>query len=303
LTASTVSSCRTRATESGRSHQLNRNDAVQQTLNIIGAGHVGRVFGRLFSLQAGLTVQDVLNRSQASAEAALAFIGSGRVVADMHAMRRADIYLLAVSDDQIEHCAGQLAQHGLLDAATVVFHCSGALSSQALAAAAAAGAACASLHPVRSFADPARVASDFDATFCSLEGDARALAVLQPAVLAIGGRALTIDASSKTLYHAASVFASNYLSSLADVALRTYAAAGIEPALAAELAAPLMRETLDNILRLGPAAALSGPIARGDFKTVARQQAALSAWDSEAGALYQAFVAPTAALARRKAAL
>lgn len=267
------------------------------TLNIAGAGHVGRVFGRL--LGASFEVQDVLARSPASAEGAVAFIGSGRPCSAVHEMRRADITLLAVPDDQIGAVCAQLAAHGVLDGA-IVFHCSGAKSSAELASAAACGAQVASVHPIRSFADPGAVARDFAGTYCGVEGDAQALAVLEPALRALGAVPVAIDAAAKTVYHAAAVFASNYLVTVVDAALRAYQAAGIAEPVARALAQPLATETLANVFRLGPEAALSGPIARGDLATVARQQAAVSAWDAPSGALYEALAASTTALARRK---
>jgi predicted short-subunit dehydrogenase-like oxidoreductase (DUF2520 family) len=69
---------------------------------------------------------------------------------------------------------------------------------------------------------------------------------------------------------------------------------------ARELARPLATETLANVFRLGPETALSGPIARGDGATVARQQAAVDAWDPATGALYDALATATWDLARRK---
>jgi predicted short-subunit dehydrogenase-like oxidoreductase (DUF2520 family) len=102
------------------------------------------------------------------------------------------------------------------------------------------------------------------------------------------------------VYHAAAVFASNYLVTLVDAALRAYQAAGIPEPVARELAQPLAMETLANAFRLGPAAALSGPIARGDMATVARQHGAVEGWDGATGQLYQALIAPTLDLARRK---
>jgi predicted short-subunit dehydrogenase-like oxidoreductase (DUF2520 family) len=207
--------------------------------------------------------------------------------------------MLAVGDDQIEPVCAALAQAGLLDQA-VVFHCSGARESGALQAAAQAGALTASVHPVRSFADPEAVAASFDRTFCGIEGHAGALALLGPAFSAIGARLVPIDAAAKTVYHAASVFASNYLVTVLDTALRAYQSAGIPPEIARELARPLATETLDNVFRLGPEAALSGPIARGDLATVARQLAAVTQWDDASGALYDALAQATAGLARRK---
>jgi predicted short-subunit dehydrogenase-like oxidoreductase (DUF2520 family) len=109
-----------------------------------------------------------------------------------------------------------------------------------------------------------------------------------------------IDPSAKTVYHAAAVFASNYLVTVLDAALRAYEAAGVSPEVARELARPLAGEALANVFRLGPEAALSGPVARGDFATVARQQEAVTRWDAATGSLYEALVPATADLARRK---
>jgi predicted short-subunit dehydrogenase-like oxidoreductase (DUF2520 family) len=272
---------------------------VAPTLNIIGAGHVGRVLGRLFAASGSFEVRDVLTRSMPSALEAVGFIGAGRAVGQLAGMRPADAYMLAVGDDQIAPVCAALAAGGALGGA-LVFHCSGAKSSAELAAAAEGGAFTASVHPIRSFADPGQVARDFAGTWCGVEGDARAVDALNPALAAIGAQPVAIDAAAKTVYHAASVFASNYLVTVLDAALRAYQAAGIAPQVARELARPLASETLANVFRLGPEAALSGPIARGDVDTVARQQAAVECWDGPTGDLYRALAEATASLARRK---
>ena len=269
------------------------------TLNIIGAGKVGRVLGRLFAASGAFRVQDVLTRSHASAANSVVFIGAGRPVAALAEMRTADAWMLAVTDDQIESTCAQLAAlHPL--GKVVVFHCSGAKSSRDLHDAARVGAHTASVHPVRSFADPHYVAQHFADTFCGVEGDARALAMLGESLAAIGARAVPIDAAAKTVYHAASVFASNYLGTVMDAALRAYQAAGMSEQTARALAGPLATETLANVLAMGPSKALTGPIARGDMATVARQQSALDEWDGATGNLYRALAEATAALARRR---
>ena len=268
-------------------------------LNIVGAGHVGRVLGRLFAASGSLQVQDVLTRSLASAHEAVEFMQAGHAVDAMSQMRRADIWMLAVGDDQLAPVCAQLAATGLLSGA-LVFHCSGARSSAELKAAADAGARVGSVHPVRSFADPAAVADDFAGTFCGIEGD---LAALLPALARIGARTVVIDAAAKTVYHAAAVFASNYLVTVLDAALRAYQAAGIPEEVARELARPLASETLANVFRLGPAAALSGPIARGDIVTVAQQQRAVDGWDGPTGVLYAALADATTLLAQKKRAV
>lgn len=277
-------------------------------LNVIGCGKVGRVLARLFAQQQVFAVQDILNRSPESTAQAVQWVGSGTACPSVAQLRPAKVWMLSLADDQILAALEAVlavqaqAQTQLLRAGDIVFHCSGALASSHMRAVLPQGVLIASLHPVRSFADPHSVLNNFAGTFCSIEGDSAALAVLLPALQAIAAQPLQISAEHKSLYHAASVFACNYLTSLLDVAQRTWQQAGIAPEQARQLAEPLVRETVDNIFRLGAAQALTGPIARGDLQTVARQQQALEEWDKDAAELYRAFTATTLDLAARKRA-
>ncbi|MDO9218604.1 MAG: DUF2520 domain-containing protein, partial [Lacisediminimonas sp.] len=127
---------------------------------------------------------------------------------------------------------------------------------------------------------------------------ALALAVLNPAFQAIGGRLVTILAEHKTLYHAAAVIASNYLVTLADAALQAYEGAGVPREQALQMLQPLMHNTMDNIFRAGPEAALSGPVARGEWQMVDRQQEALAAYRPALGEFYGQLAQHTARLAQ-----
>jgi predicted short-subunit dehydrogenase-like oxidoreductase (DUF2520 family) len=64
--------------------------------------------------------------------------------------------------------------------------------------------------------------------------------------------------------------------------------------------APLVRETMENVFRMGAEAALTGPIARGDMATASRQQQAVAAADPAHGQLYEQFMRLTADLAARR---
>jgi len=259
-----------------------------KTLNIIGCGAVGRVVGRLFQ-QAGLAeVQDVLNRSLASAKDAVAFIGAGRPVADYAELRPAELYLIAASDQALAGCAHSLAGSGVLRPGDVAWQLSGALPSAVLAPLREAGGAIASVHPVRSFADPAASCAEFAGTWCGIEGDAAAVALLSEAFAALGGRIFPVDPEFKTVYHAGAVLVCNYLTSLVEVGLRAYQRGGLPRETALQVMEPLMRGTLDNIFRVGPAEALTGPIARGDAALVSAQLVALDGWDGEVALIYRA---------------
>ena len=111
-------------------------------------------------------------------------------------------------------------------------------------AASVRGAAIASIHPIRSFAVPEKIIHDFAGTYGGIEGDQRALDILAPLFTAIDAQLVTIKSEEKILYHAAAVFASNYLVTLLDTAVRTYAQVGIpqDVALKIELA-PLVKTT------------------------------------------------------------
>lgn len=273
---------------------------LRRTLSIIGCGNLGKTLGRLWTDANSVTMQDVLNRSAESAAQAVAYIGAGRPASGLMDLRHADIFLLACPDDQLTACCNALATTGVLLPGTVVFHCSGALRSSALMAAANHGALIASIHPIRSFAAPDQVIRSFSGTYCGTEGDLDAIAILENLFSAIGGILVPINADAKTVYHAAAVFASNYLVTLIDVSLDAYLKAGIPRETALRLMEPLVRETIDNIFRLGPADALSGPIARGDVKTVVRQYRAVKTWDKRRAGLYKILGRLTSEIAKRR---
>jgi predicted short-subunit dehydrogenase-like oxidoreductase (DUF2520 family) len=273
---------------------------LNASLSIIGAGKLGQTLGRLWSASAALRLQDVLNRSQVNAQSAVEFIGGGRAVSDYTALHPADIYLIATPDDRIAASCAALAQAGVLSPDSIVFHCSGALPSSCLQAAIELGAAVASIHPIRSFASPEQVAQNFAGTWCGMEGDRRALDVLAPAFETIGAKTVAIGTETKIHYHAGAVFACNYLVTLLDVARQSYERAGIAPDIALQMMAPLVRETMENVFRMGAEAALTGPIARGDMATASRQQQAVAAADPAHGQLYEQFMRLTADLAARR---
>lgn len=272
---------------------------MRPSLTIIGCGNVGKSLGRLWHANGAVSVSQVLNRSLESAKEAIAFMGAGIPAADWSELRPADLYLVSVPDERIESCSRQLAATGVLKPQNIVFHCSGSLPSHIMRDVLASGACAASVHPIRSFASPEQVVASFDGTWCGMEGTARALPGLESLFGAIGARTVAIDGSAKMLYHAAAVFASNYLVTLADVALETYEQAGIPRETGQQMIAPLMRKTVDNLISMGPERALSGPIARGDWRTVAQQLRAIEAWNPERANLYRQLAERTKALASR----
>lgn len=256
-------------------------------LNVIGAGRVGRTLASLWEEKHTFAVQDVLDGTPEGARSAAAFIGDGNPTETVHAMRPADVWMITTPDRRIVPACDSILASGLLRAGDIVFHCSGSLGSAELVQASAVGAHVASVHPLKTFAEARDAVRTFAGTYCAAEGDAAALEVLNAAFERIGGRVLTLDARFKTLYHAASVIVCNYLTALIEAGLQCYGKAGLAREAASAMIEPIVRETVDNVFKLGPARALTGPISRGDENVVARHVEALSAWDPRLAALYR----------------
>lgn len=246
------------------------------SLNIIGAGHLGKSIAALLVKNKLIQVGSVCNRTKASTLSAIAFIGQGSYCAEIKQLPRADLTLVSVPDDRIADCCEQLADNKTLGAGEIVFHCSGALSSEILSPLKARKVFVASVHPMSSFADPQLSVSQYQNIYCALEGDQEALACLDPLFRGIGSKTFPLKKEKKTLYHAAGVFASNYLVTLAHQSYLCLDEAGVGEEQALQMILGIMRGTLDNIESLSSFdKALTGPIQRADRETLARHMSVL----------------------------
>lgn len=258
-----------------------------KTLNIIGSGRVGRACGRLWTRARVFEIQDVLTRSQESAEEGVKFIGAGQAVGGLGEMRSADAWMIATRDDAIVPSCVTLAATDKITPDDIVFHVSGATPSGDLKPVKARGALIASVHPIKTFTDAEAAARTFPGTFCSAEGDEEALRVLKPAFEKIGAKVFDIAPELKPVYHSGGVLACNYLAALIEAALQAHEKAGIPRNASLKALEPMVRETVDAIFAKGPAKALTGPISRGDVVTVRRQFAEVRSWDPRIGELYR----------------
>jgi predicted short-subunit dehydrogenase-like oxidoreductase (DUF2520 family) len=202
-----------------------------------------------------------------------------------------DAVLLCVPDSEIEAACAVVAGR-----AALVGHTSGATPLSALAAAAEHGAAVFGLHPLQTIPSPG---SSVEGAGAAIAGSSpRAVDVARELATALGMTPFEIDDSQRAAYHAAASIASNFLLALEATAESVAAGAGIAPGDARRLLGPLVRQTVENWLAHGPADALTGPVARGDEETVARQRAAVEAVDPEALELFDALLERTKALLR-----
>jgi predicted short-subunit dehydrogenase-like oxidoreductase (DUF2520 family) len=189
---------------------------------------------------------------------------------------------LAVPDDALIAVAERLSEAGGRLPGTVAFvHLSGAQELNALAPL-RAHHPIGSFHPLQSFPEPRPpeslhgVVVGIDATTSAL---LRRLAAL---ARALGARPKRVTDSERVLYHAAAVFASNYVDVLLATAVQLLQLAGWSEKEATSGLLPLSEGVLTTVRKRGPVRALTGPVRRGDVTTVARHLAALSELRGEA---------------------
>lgn len=276
------------------------NDSAKPDIAIIGPGRVGVSIGTA-ALAAGYRLRAVAGGTgEERARAAAAQLDAPYVNIESAAEGCA-LLLLAVPDDEIAGVCEDLAASGALADRPAVIHFSGALGSDILTPAAEKGCPVASMHPLQTFPDG--VVTDVRGTWWCIEGNAGAVEAARQLCAETGGQARTIDTSAKPLYHAASVFCSNYLVAMIDAGLELYRAAGIEDDDAREAVAPLVRAAVANALQSGPAAALTGPVERGDAATVRSHVDAVAAVSADILDLYRAAGKHTVRLAEKKGSI
>lgn len=179
-----------------------------------------------------------------------------------------DIVLITTSDTEIETAIRTFAP--LLESTSVVLHTSGSLSSSVLSTAAENGNPTGSMHPLVSVSSPALGATSFEGVFFCLEGVEAAVTTAEAIVRSLGGRAFSIAADLKPLYHASAVLASGHVVALFQAARETLTACGLDAGFAYEVLLPLVQSTIKNLSEQSPEAALTGPFARADLRTVER---------------------------------
>ena len=235
-------------------------------VRIIGPGRAGRSLAQALA-GAGWSPAGEMGRYDAVADAA----------------RGVDLLVIATPDATIEEVAANVEPV----ATTVVAHLSGSLGLDVLAPHSRRAA----VHPLVALPDPDLGAKRLRAgAWFAVAGDPLAWTVVE----ALGGRPFEVPDRDRPAYHAAACIASNHLVALLGQVERVGALAGLP----LEAYLDLVRTTVDNVAALGPAAALTGPVARGDWVTVAHHLAALPEAEREA---YEAMAALAARLVSAEA--
>jgi predicted short-subunit dehydrogenase-like oxidoreductase (DUF2520 family) len=160
-----------------------------------------------------------------------------------------------------------------------VLHTSGALDHRVLAPLARRGAFTGSMHPMQTFTG--RSAPRLDGVIFSIEGAPAARRAAQKIARALGGTPIVINANDKPAYHASGTSAAGHALALVESAIQTLMKIGFTRRRANQALLPLIRQMLDNHESLGPRAAWTGPLSRGDYATISKHVKALRRFPRE----------------------
>jgi predicted short-subunit dehydrogenase-like oxidoreductase (DUF2520 family) len=224
---------------------------------VIGAGRAGRALTHAMRV-GGVDVVGLHGRRPAID------ITTGEWPASLES---ATVVLITVRDGEIDGVMRELLA-ARLSAGAVVLHASGSAEPPALALLRAHGHPGGTFHPLLPLTDPTRATEQLRRAWIGIDGDEAARAAARELAATLGARALEIPEGVKARYHAAAVFASNFPMVLLATAMQLLTSAGVPEDAARGALGTLLVAAAENASAQGPAAALTGPVARGDVETV-----------------------------------
>jgi predicted short-subunit dehydrogenase-like oxidoreductase (DUF2520 family) len=260
----------------------------RRSVCIIGAGKVGSTLAMLLK-RSGYRIISVVSGERSSAKKLAGQVGCARYSTALSQLpSSARIVLIAAPDERIPGIAVELARRTDLQfRRLVVFHSSGTLTSDALLPLHKKGAKTFSFHPIQTF-PPATDLADrlvrMKGITYGCEGPPAAIRFARDVAEDIDGTIIRISKKKKILYHIACVVASNYSVALLGMTEEVLRLVGGDIRLRHLL--PLIETSIANAIRLSPAKALTGPIARGSLATVKSHVRELLRTDRRLARLY-----------------
>jgi len=237
----------------------------------IGAGTTGTALAVRLS-QKRCPVVAVSSRTLSSAQKLARLVPKCQVChAAQEVADAAELVFITTPDDAIARVCSEVHWH---EGQSVV-HCSGAHSVDILGSARKLGAAVGSFHPLQTFADVDQAIENLSGSTFALEAEEPLLSTLKEFTLLLNGNWVELKPGDKVLYHAAAVFACNYLVTLFKLALDLWLDFGVSAKEATRALLPLLAGTINNIGTIGLPDCLTGPVARGDLGTIERHLSAL----------------------------
>ena len=200
-----------------------------------------------------------------------------------------EVVIIAAKDDKIAEIAKRLfPNENFWEWPLLVVHCAGSLAPEVLPK--KPSVARMTLHPIQTFPKPD--ASLFKGiSWMASSSDAEALQWAKQFTRSLGAKGLiALPSESLPLYHAMTVFSSNFITLLVQSVEQISKELKQDPKQMKAALRPLLESALQNALAKPAMEVLTGPIARNDVATISKHQQALAKLHPNLRKLYDAFV-------------
>ncbi|MBL8748287.1 MAG: DUF2520 domain-containing protein [Planctomycetes bacterium] len=255
---------------------------------IVGPGRVGCAMARRF-VHAGVELVGFVGRREERVGSAIAFCGRGRALG-WSDLVSAHVVVFAVGDGDLDAAVAAAAANGGARPCGLWLHTSGRRGLDAFPPG-LPGIRRGALHPAVPMPDAETGVLALAGAPALVEAGPRSERLLRRICAMLGVVPFTAGAVDRVAYHAACTLAANGLTALRGVVDRAFAASGgLGDAERRCLADALMAAALRASSAHGAAAALSGPVRRGDVGTVRGHVARLEAMGPGAANVYRALM-------------
>lgn len=235
-------------------------------VGIIGAGKVGISVGLYFFNTDEFEISGYYSKSLDSIKYASKVTNSAQFNNLEKLVNKSDILIITTPDDSISEVWEKVSHFNIQN--KIICHCSGSLSSEIFFDISSKGAHGCSLHPLMAISSKENSYKDMNNTFFTLEGDKKAIEVIEKLLISKNNQYKIIHTMDKTKYHLASVFLSNLVLSLGNISLGLLEEYGFDEKDALNAFSSLAIGNLKNFFEKGVVDSITGPVERNDIGTI-----------------------------------
>ncbi len=244
-------------------------DSAKSSIYIFGAGKVGTSLAAQFQA-VSIPIIGLLTRNRKKCQTLTYHFPETPIdqKIDESKIRKAQIILITVQDDNLSAAVNQLVNLPVSLEQKFILHTSGSHSSQLLYPLKTASTFLASFHPNFAFQKDIYPAGSLKGIYFDIEGDELAIRICRTLTKAIGAKSIVLAAEQKMAMHIAATIYSNFFVILANMAQSVLQKSDIQKEYFWKPFLPLIQSTESNLSEYSPQEALTGPLVRGDVKTL-----------------------------------
>nr|WP_279289641.1 Rossmann-like and DUF2520 domain-containing protein [Clostridium gasigenes] len=240
-------------------------EVISIKIGFIGAGKVGFSLGKYLKIN-NITVTGYYSRNEDSSKKASIFTCTKQFDNLSEIINESDTIFITTPDGEIKNVWNEIKELSIKN--KVICHCSGSLSSEIFSNINQYGAYGYSIHPMFAISDKHNSYKSLNKAFITIEGHSKYANEISRVITLLGNGVLIIDKNNKPLYHAASVTVSNLVLGLINTGVKQLIQCGFQEDMAIKALQPLISFNIENIKEKGIVSSLTGPIERGDLKTI-----------------------------------